>query len=155
LFLNVSYNNKSITREIDETLGKAFTLKERIRMRGIGSSPLVITDASESIQELLDRDSNRNICNIELRPKGIILGFRSLLESYVLLIPYYQLVIYKGTAETYSIYKHTSFVKINATPKDRRVHKFIQKVLREKAKATSSHPVDDRSFSIFDKSSSN
>jgi len=135
MLLNVSYNNKKISRQIDEAVGKPFTLAERIKMRGIGSTKLIITDMSIQIHNLMILDSNRNQCNIEMRPKGIIVGFRSLLESYALVIPYYKLVLYKGKAEEYSIYRDDYFIKIEARKKDKSIHKFIQKVMQAKAAA--------------------
>ena len=47
-----------------------------------------------------------------MRPNGIIIGFRSLLESYGLIIPYWKLKIYKGKAEEYSLYCDKHFIKI-------------------------------------------
>ena len=96
MLLNVSYNNKQISRKIDAEVGKPFSLKERIKLGGIGSSKLIITETSVQIHNLLILDNNRNQCNIEMRPNGILVGFRSLLESYVLVIPYYKLSLYKG-----------------------------------------------------------
>lgn len=136
MLLNVSYNNREITRKIDAEVGKPFPLSTRIKMRGIGSSKLIITETSVQINNLLILDSNRNQCNIEMRPNGIILGFRSLLESYALVIPYYKLVLYKGKPEEYSIYRDTYFVKIEAKEKDKATHNFLSKVLSAKAEAT-------------------
>ena len=143
MLLNVSYSNMKISRQIDAEVGPPFTLRERIKKRGIGSSKLIITDASVTIQNLLLLDNNRNQCNIELRPRGIIVGFRSLLESYAFVIPYYQLALYKGTAETYSIYRNTYFVKIEARPKDKATHAFIQKILGEKAAHAPTRPYEE------------
>ncbi|NND62187.1 MAG: hypothetical protein HKN48_03220 [Flavobacteriaceae bacterium] len=134
MLVNVSYNNKSITKTIDAELGKPFTLRDRIKMGGIGSPRLVITNTSVQINNLLILDNNRNYCNIELRPKGIIIGFRSLLESYALIIPYYKLTLYKGKAEEYSLYRDNYFVKIEA--RDKGVHKFIRKLIRIKNEVT-------------------
>ena len=64
---------------------------------------LIINSASIDIHNLLILDQNINTCNIELRPKGIIVRFRSLLETYGLIIPYYKLKIYKGKSQEYSI----------------------------------------------------
>ena len=132
MLLNVSYKNAKITHQIDDTVGEAYSLKERLRLRGIGSSKLIITDASGDIAKLLNLDSNRNQCNIEIRPNGIIVGFRSLLESYALVIPFYKLVIYKGDAEVYSIYKDHQFIKFEAKAKDKATHRFIKKLLAAK-----------------------
>jgi hypothetical protein len=133
MLINVSYNNKQKNKKIDTEIGKPFSLRERFKLKGIGSTKLIITDASVQIQNLLILDNNRNQCNIEMRPQGIIVGFRSLLESYALVIPYYKLVLYKGKAEEYSIYRDHYFIKIEARAKDKEVHKFIQKILDAKA----------------------
>jgi len=102
-------------------------------MGGIGSPKLIITDASIEIGNLLNLDNNRNVCNIEMRPKGIIIGFRSGLNPYALIIPYHKLSIYKGQAEEYSIYRDAYFVKIQARSKDTDVHRFMKKLLKAKA----------------------
>ncbi len=132
MLLNLSYNEKEITRKIDVELGKPFTIKERFKMRGIGSPKLILTETSIQISNLMNLDNNRNVCNIEMRPNGIIVGFRSNLNSYGLIIPYYKLVIYKGNAEEYSIYMDTYFFKFEAQAKDKSVHNFIKKVMDAK-----------------------
>ena len=107
-----------------------FSLKKRWAKGGIGSSKLLITQTSIDIHNLLILDNNRNTCNIELRPKGIILRFRSLLETYALIIPYYKLTLYKGKAKEYSIYKDKQFVKVLADTKA--TFKFFSKLSKEK-----------------------
>ena len=131
MLYNVSYNDKKITRKIDEELGKPFTLKERFQLGGIGSPKLHITEASMEIQNLLILDNNLNTCNIEMRPKGIILRFRSLLETYGLIIPYYKLTLYKGDFAVYSIYRDHYFIKVKSDTKA--VQKYFKKLLDYKA----------------------
>lgn len=132
MLLNVSYNEPEVREKIETAVGKPFTLKERWAMGGIGSSKLVISSTSIDIHNLLILDNNRNTCNVELRPNGIILRFRSLLETYALIIPYYKLTLYKGKAEEYSIYKDQQFIKVIADNKA--THKFFSKLSAEKAK---------------------
>ena len=131
MLLNVSYTDKKITQKIDAEVGKPFTLKERFRLGGIGSPKLQITEASIQIKNLLILDNNADCCNIEIRPKGIIVGFRSLLESYALVIPYYKLTIYKGDMAVYSIYRDNYYVKVKSDTKA--VQKFFKKLLGYKA----------------------
>lgn len=133
MLLNVSYNNPEVTRKINAEVGAPFTLKERFKMRGIGSSKLFITSTSIEIRNLLILDSYVNTCNIEMRPKGIIIGFRSLLESYALIIPYYKLIIYKGKAEEYGLFRDNYFIKIKAKVNDKSTHDFIKKIMNYKA----------------------
>ena len=133
MILNLSYNNKETRNKVDELLGKPFSLRERIKLRGIGSPHMPIAAASIQIDNLLKLDNNRNICNIEMRPKGIIVGFRSLLESYGLIIPYYNLVLFKGEADTYSVHMDAYRVAISARTKDKSIHKFMKKLMDAKA----------------------
>ena len=131
MLLNVSYNDKKITEKIDNEVGKPFTLKERFAMGGIGSPKLHITETSLEIQNLLILDNNLNTCNIEMRPKGIIVRFRSLLETYGLIIPYYKLTIYKGDFAVYSIYRDQYFIKVKSDTKA--IQKYFKKMLDYKA----------------------
>lgn len=131
MLLNVSYNDKKITERIDSEVGKPFTLKGRWAMGGIGSPRLFITETSIEIRNLLILDNNRNQCNIEMRPKGIIIRFRSLLETFALVIPFYKLSIYKGDLAKYSIYRDHYFIKVQADTKA--VQKFFKKILDYKA----------------------
>ncbi|MEM9078385.1 MAG: hypothetical protein AAGC43_15180 [Bacteroidota bacterium] len=131
MLLNVSYTDKKITEKIDNEVGKPFTLKERFAMGGIGSPKLFITETSLEIQNLLILDNNLNTCNIEMRPKGIIVRFRSLLETYALIIPFYKLTIYKGDFAVYSIYRDSYFIKVKSDTKA--IQKYFKKLLDYKA----------------------
>lgn len=132
MLLNISYNDAKVKRNIETSVGKPFTLRERWALGGIGSGKLRITETSIDIHNLLVLDQNINQCNIELRPHGIIVHFRSLLETYGLIIPYYKLKIYKGKAEEYSIYKDHYTIKIAV--KSKSTHAFFRKVSAEKIK---------------------
>lgn len=140
MLLNVSYNNPEVKRKIDTEVGPPFGLRERIKQGGIGIGHLVITASSVQIQNFLALDKYQNKCNIELRPKGIIIGFRALLDSYGLIIPYWKLNLYKGRAEEYSFYRDNYFIKIEA--KDKKVHNFIKRILEEKVKQAPTN-IDD------------
>lgn len=127
MLLNISYNRPKIKTLIDDNVGRAFSLMDRFKMGGIGSGKLVIDTTSQQIHNLLVLDSYTNVCSIEMRPKGILLSFRSLLETYALIIPYRKLHIYKGKSQQYSIYMDNYFVKVKADEK--RIHKFMRKIL--------------------------
>ena len=131
MLLNISYNRPETKEKINKEVGKPFTLIERIKLNGTGSPKLHITSTSIEIHNLLILDSNTNICNIELRPKGIIVMFRSLLETYALIVPYYKLNLYKGKSEEYSVYKDHYFIKVKADSPS--LHKFMMKILGYKS----------------------
>ncbi|SHG91926.1 hypothetical protein [Flagellimonas flava] len=131
MLLNVSYNDPKVKQKVDAEVGKPFTLKERWALGGIGSPKLFMTDASVEIQNLLILDNNLNTCNIEMRPKGIIVRFRSLLETYGLIIPYYKLTLYKGDFAAYSIHRDQYFIKVKSDTKA--IQKYFKKLLDYKA----------------------
>lgn len=137
MLLNVSYNRPKIKAQIDAEVGLPFTLMERLKMKGIGSGKLIIDTTSVHIHNLLVLDNNRNVCGIEIRPKGIILSFRSLLETYALVIPFWKLKLYKGQSDVYSVYRDDYFVKIKALEKSH--HKFMQKLLKYKSEVYDSN----------------
>lgn len=129
---NVSYNNKKQQGEIDSLVGKPFTLLKRLKLGGVGSPKLYVTTSSKEIDALFLLDHNDNTCNIELRPKGVILRFRSLLETYALIIPYYKLTLFKGTSNAYSV--HTDHHKVSVSAQSESVRLFFKKIQQQKAK---------------------
>ena len=131
MLLNVSYNDKKITKKIDEAVGKPLSIKERFAMGGIGSPKLHITEASIDIYNLLVLDNSTNTCNVEIRPNGIIVRFRSRLETYSLIIPYYKLNVYKGDIGIYSIYMDHYFIKVRSDTKA--IQRFFRKLLDHRA----------------------
>jgi len=131
MLLNVSYNRPKIKEQINNEVGRPFTFMDRIKMGGIGSGKLKIQSSSIQIHNLLVLDNNLNVCGVEMRPKGIIVTFRSLLETFALVIPYYKLKLYKGQAQIYSIYMDNYFIKVEA--KEKRNHEFLKKILKYKS----------------------
>jgi len=133
MLAHTTYRDPELKKKIIEQVGKPFTILERIKLGGIGSPKLHITNSSTAIKNLLILDNNLNTCNIELRPRGILVGFKVRLETYLLIIPFYKLNIYKGKAEEYTIYKDSYFIKFRAKSTNTAIHKYIKKILRFKA----------------------
>lgn len=131
MLVNVSHNNKEITHKIDREVGKPFSLQERWTLDGIGSPKLSIIGSDVHIGNLLILDNNTDSCNIELRPKGIIVRFRSLLETYALIIPYYRFGLHKTGLGIYTIYHDRHFIKVKADT--RAIQKFFTKLLGHRA----------------------
>ena len=127
---NISYNNSKIKSEINNLLGNPFTILKRIKLGGIGSPKYIILQTDSKINNLLNLDNNTNQCNIELRPKGIIISFRSLLETFALIVPFYKLKLFKGQSNVYSIYIDEYFIKIFVKKKNE--HEFIKKISKLK-----------------------
>jgi len=127
---NVSTRNRDVEKEITNLVGSSYSLFERFRMRGNGSSRLTIFDASSRIKELLLRDSNINYCNIEIRPRGIVVGFRSRLETYVWCIPFNKLSVFKNK-HSFNIYAEKE--KLVIQNKNKSGSAFFRKLMNQKA----------------------
>ncbi|MEC7876889.1 MAG: hypothetical protein VYE05_02735 [Bacteroidota bacterium] len=134
---NISYNNLNVIDEINKLVGKPYSFLEKIKRGGVGSKKLLITKADKVIENLLILDQNINNCNIEIRSSGIIIYFRSLLETYGLIIPYYKLVVFKVSENEYTFNVDSKFVKIKI--KSEKDHAFIRKIMEEKAKNTKNY----------------
>ncbi len=140
MLVNISYNNREVTRKVDALVGKPFALKERWTMGGIGSPKLFISDTSIEIGNLLILDNNLDSCNIEMRPKGIIVRFRSLLETFALVIPYYKLTIFKGDFAVYTVHMDHYFIRVRSDTKA--IQKYFKKLLDYRAFNASTWPED-------------
>lgn len=136
MLVNTSYNDKKINQEIDSLVGAPFGFFERIKMGGVGSPQMRIRTASREILSLLNKNTNRDIANIELRPKGIIVRFHSRLENYALVIPYFKLTLFKGKKDSSAVFCDQH--KITFEIYNKEVSNFIKRLLSEKAKQTSS-----------------
>ena len=134
MLMNISYNDPEIKRRIEKAVGKPFTLQKRWKLGGIGSPKLFMNSCSIDIHNIMIMDQNINQCNIELRPQGIIVRFRSLLETYGLVIPFHKLKIYKGKAKEYSIYMDQYFIKVLADKES--IHQYFKKIATQKIENT-------------------
>ena len=132
MLLNLSYKDKKIKSKINKEVGDEFNFIEKFKLRGNGSPKLLISECSSNIDELLSLNNNIKKCNIELRKKGIIIRFRSLLETYGLIVPYYKLKIFKGKKNEISLYKDNFSVKLKIVGKD--VKNFFKKLKEQKYK---------------------
>ena len=141
MLYNTSYKDPKIEREINELVGKPFSIFDNFKKGGIGSPKLFITRCSQEIYGLLHVNESVKFCNIELRPNGIIIGFQSRLDVYALVIPYYKLVLFKpGNTVTFHIDQH--YISVDCSKNSKGVQKFINKLELEKEKNTYYSPLD-------------
>ena len=100
----VDYSTRPIrvTRENNEKLGKPFSLRMRLAMRGIGSHRMKIEKSSLEIFEKLSKFQQIKYGSVELRPKGVLVHFKDNLTHWVWVIPYYKLVLYQTEYDKHS-----------------------------------------------------
>jgi hypothetical protein len=131
MIYNISYRDREIIREINETLGRPFGGIDRLKMKGIGSPRFILNTASEDINKRLPSDESLVKISVELRPKGIIVHFKKFTEHYSWIIPYYKLTIY--FSDNLSVYSDSSFMKISKDNLRKPHIKFIKKLINLKA----------------------
>lgn len=133
MLFNISHNDKKTKKTINDLVGNPFGILENFKLKGIGSPRLNIIKASQDIALLLNKTNSIKYTNIELRPKGIIIGFQSQLEVFALVIPFYKLAIFKpGNSITFHIDQH--FISIDTSKNTKRIMDFITKIEEQKAK---------------------
>ena len=132
---NNSYNDKAVRSDINALVGKPFPMIERFRMGGIGSPRYNIQEASAHIMSLLNLDHNTNYCNIELRPGGIIVGFRSILETYAWIVPFTRLSILRSLGVV-TLYSGENFMRLLSMDQSKSHGTFIRRLIRLKAEAS-------------------
>jgi hypothetical protein len=109
-----------------------YSIVDRFKLKGIGSSRFILSTASENILKKLPTDESTVKVSIELRPKGIILHFKRFTEHFSWVIPYYRLTIY--SSKELSIYENETFMRFSKESLKKTHLEFIKKVIALKAK---------------------
>jgi len=79
--LNISYNDPAVRRVVDTVCGLPYSLWHSLRMGGTGSPRLELRDGLHALLATLDRDEDRRFCSLEMRTAGVVVRFRSRLET--------------------------------------------------------------------------
>jgi len=132
LILDSTYSLKEQKQIINDLVGKPYSFIESIKLKGIGSKRMVIEDISSNIKQYINTVEDINYANIELRSAGVIIHINKGLQTFLWIIPFYHLVIYKTNG--LSIHAQGRFIhfKNNVTFKENKT--FFEKLLNEKIK---------------------
>ena len=130
---NITYKNKENEKLIDQQMGKAYGILEKIKLKGIGSRRLIIENFSANIAHLALKVSGIQYANIELRPKGVIVHVNQGIYTHAWTIPYYHLSIYNG--DYFTIHGAGSFIQFNKEKSWKENKSFLQKLVSLKAES--------------------
>ena len=130
MLFNTTHTNNESKELINDCLGRPFSFFQSLKMGGIGSKRMIIDEVSNNLDKLVNKISDINYGNIELRPNGILVMINKGLENYTWVIPYRQLVIYK----TYglSIHAEGKFIRFENNKMFRENKNFFKKMIRLK-----------------------
>lgn len=126
MLFNTSHTNKEYERESNETLGKAFSFFEKLKIDGAGSSRFMVEELSAKLEPENMETLYMHYANIELRPKGIIIHFANRLDRYSWIVPYYRLIVF--STETFSIHSNGNFIQFMKNKNYKNNKKFIRKM---------------------------
>jgi len=128
---NITYKDKRVQQKINDYIGESFSFIDRIKMGGIGCAKLQIKEASPDISRLILTSKDTSYCNLELKQKGLCVGFNSHMRIYAWCIPYHFLNIYFNGG-LLSIYGPSNHLKVQAPFNGSIDKKFLKKVLHLK-----------------------
>ncbi|WP_296356563.1 hypothetical protein [Winogradskyella sp.] len=130
--INTTHHNPEHRQIIADLIGGPFSLVQKLKMKGVGSKRMIIDEVSPNMQSMMNKVSDLNYANIELRPKGVLVMINQGLKNFTWIIPYYQLVIYKINGS--SLHAQGRFIHFRNSKTFRENKKFFDKLLDLKVK---------------------
>lgn len=127
MVLDTTYNNKEHDTLINDIVGKPYSFIQSIKMGGTGSKRMIIEEVSPNFQAYMNKVSDINYGNIEMRPNGILIHINKGLKNFTWVIPFYQLVIYKTNGA--SIHAQGRFVRFTNNKLFKENKTFFSKLL--------------------------
>ena len=130
MVLDTTYYNKEHKKSLDNFVGKPYTLFETLKRNGVGSKRMIVENVSPNLNIILNKISDINYANIEMRKKGILIHITKGHQNYTWAIPFYHLVIYK--ADGLSIHAQGKFIHFKKSKNFYENKSFLSTLLYEK-----------------------
>ncbi len=132
MIFDITYQDDKTDFEIDHRVGKPFSLLQRLSMGGIGSERMEIGASSDQLTEYLPYADLPNFCNLELRPKGILVHLSYHYRQYAWVIPYAKSSILKSGSGM-KIFGDAEFLELQQIYRSKDLEKFIKKMMQLRA----------------------
>lgn len=133
MIFDTTLENKDNEALITDIVGHRFSFFESIKMKGVGSKRMMIESVSPSLDNLMNKVSDINYANIELRKNGIIVHINQGLKTYSWVIPFHQLHTYQS--DGFSIHSNGRYVRFMNNKLLRENKMFLSKMMNLKAKS--------------------
>lgn len=130
MIYDTTYDNKEVKELINDCLGSPYSFFKSLKMGGVGSKRMIIEDVSYNLRNVINRTSDINYGNIELRPNGILILINKGLKNFTWAIPYRQLVVYK--TDGLSIHAQGKYIRFKNNNLYKENLKFLSKMLKMK-----------------------
>ena len=137
MILDTTHRNNDTSLLINDIVGKPFSFLKTIKMKGTVSKKMVIEESSDNMKDYLNNIFDATYANIELRPLGILVRIIKGLTNFTWVIPYYQLVMYKGDYS--SLYAQGRFIRFRKDGSFENSKSFLHKLMKLKARYESKY----------------
>ena len=128
---NITYKNKENEKLINQEMGNAYSIINKLKLGGIGSRRMIIEHFSENMNHLKLKVSGLQYGNIEIRPNGIILHINQGIYTYAWTIPFFHLTIYNG--DYFTVHGAGEFIQFNRKKSWKENRTFLNKLVDLKA----------------------
>lgn len=137
MILDTTHRNNDTSLLINDLVGKPFSFLKTIKMKGTVSKKMVIEESSDNMKDYLNSTFDATYANIELRPLGILVRIIKGITNFTWVIPYYQLVMYKGDYS--SLYAQGRFIRFRKDESFENSRSFLHKLMKLKARYESKY----------------
>ncbi|KAF9659676.1 hypothetical protein ABHQ57_04345 [Tenacibaculum sp. ZH5_bin.1] len=137
MLFDITYNNKESVLKINKLVGEPMSFLQSLKIKGVGSSRMIVEGVSKSFKSILTTISDLNYGSIEIRPKGIIVNITNKLQRFFWVIPFYKIVVFNH--EFFSIHSDNHFIRFRKDNKYNQNKKFIKKMMDLKMTSTQSY----------------
>ncbi len=129
---DITYSEKAVIEEVNQLVGKPYSFFQRLQLGGIGSERIQIMESSPKVSDFLQHDVAINYCNLELRPKGMIIHLKYKLKDLAWVIPWGKSSFF-SSAHGLKIYGGADFVVLQKMYRGSNLDKFIKKMMKARA----------------------
>ncbi len=132
MIYDLTYTDREADKAINQELGKAFGLIERVKLRGIGSERMIVSGGTGQVDDIFTKNYRQNFANVELRPKGVLIRIRYRLEIYAFSIPYAQCSIFKSDVEL-TFHRGGNSIRLRNYHRKTLNKAFVRKLIQQKS----------------------
>lgn len=130
MILDFTAPTKDQIKLVNDLVGQDYSLFEKIRLGGIGSHKMILSNFSDGFRKLLRPNQNLIYGNIEIRPKGIIIHLSHVNSRFSWIVPFYRMSIFQS--DDFAIHSSGEFLKFRIDGNFTKNKDYIQKLLRLK-----------------------
>ena len=132
MVFDITYSEKAVIEEVNQLVGEPYSFFQRLKLGGIGSERVQIMKSSPKVAHHLQHDISINYCNLELRPKGLIIHLKYKLKDLAWVIPWGMSSLF-SSVHGLKIYGGADYVVLQKMYRGSNLDKFTKKMMKARA----------------------